>query len=84
MASGANDRVTSAMGFESKVMATTSALGLVAHFANHRTQAERDLEEFSWAAQYNKKLFDDLSALGADLENVVYYQVRGLEGAGHA
>lgn len=76
LAGGANDPLTEKVGFETKVMATTSALGLVAHFVNSRTQAERDLEEFSWAAQYNKPLFDKLAALGADLENVVYYQVR--------
>ena len=74
VASGASDGIIERLGFESKVMATSSALGLVAHFRNRRTAQERNLEEFSWASQYNKGLFEQLRALGADLENVVYYQ----------
>ena len=74
VASGASDGIIERLGFTSKVMATSSALGLVAHFRNRKTAQERNLEEFSWASQYNKRLFDQLRALGADLENVVYYQ----------
>ena len=36
------------------------------------TQEERDMEEFSWARQYNQPLFDKLKKLGVDLENCVY------------
>eukprot|EP00049_Salpingoeca_infusionum_P004427 m.79151 g.79151 ORF g.79151 m.79151 type:complete len:1531 (-) comp12559_c2_seq1:1806-6398(-) len=73
-AGGANDQVTTRLGFETTVMATSQALGLVAHWENNKTPEERHLEEFSWASQYNQPLFDQLRGLGADLENVVYYQ----------
>ena len=53
-------------------------MGLVAHWKNTKSQQERRLEEFSWACQYNQKLFAQLAALGCDLENVVYYQVCGM------
>lgn len=50
-------------------------MGLVAHWKNLKSAKERNLEEFSWACQYNQALFSRLSQLGCDLENVVYYQV---------
>eukprot|EP00730_Choanoeca_flexa_P014109 TRINITY_DN6044_c0_g1_i1.p1 TRINITY_DN6044_c0_g1~~TRINITY_DN6044_c0_g1_i1.p1 ORF type:complete len:1423 (+),score=361.94 TRINITY_DN6044_c0_g1_i1:32-4270(+) len=72
-AAGAADSITSRLGFASSVMATSSALGLVVHYRRNNSPREREMEEFSWARQYNQPLFDKLKALGADLENCVYY-----------
>ncbi|EDQ88761.1 uncharacterized protein MONBRDRAFT_26045 [Monosiga brevicollis MX1] len=72
-ASGASDGVTDGLGFKRNVMSTSAALGLVAHWTKGRSQQERDMEEFSWSRQYNQALFGKLRALGADLENCVYY-----------
>jgi len=73
-AGGSNDAMTHALGFESTVLGTSSAVGLVAHLKNSRTEPERRLEEFSFARQYRQELFGTLSSRGMDLENVVYYQ----------
>ena len=73
LCSGATDSLVARLGFEHTVLGTSVALGLVAHWRKGRTQQERDLEEFSWARQYNQSLFETLAQLGADLENCVYY-----------
>jgi len=70
-AGGASSQMAMDLGFTTVVTATSSALGLVAHFENTASPAERSIDEFSWSRQYNKELFASLTALGLDLENVV-------------
>ena len=61
------------VGYSAVKMA--DAIGIVASFHNTKTKEETLLSEFSWACQYNTKLFDDLKRkCRAQLENVVYYQ----------
>lgn len=73
-AGGCNDAFTQSMGFQSVVLGTSSAVGLVAHLENKASEAERNLEEFSLARQYFQELFQRMASKGMDLENVVYYQ----------
>jgi hypothetical protein len=57
LSGGSRDIILEQVGFKRKVMSTSAAMGLVAHFENGRTEGERNMEEFSWASQYNLKLF---------------------------
>lgn len=73
-AAGVGDALIPHLETDLQVVSTSTAIGLVANFVNTHTPAERTLEEFSWAAQYNRALFGKLHDVGVDLENVVYYQ----------
>lgn len=44
----------------------------MAHF--QRDASTRNLEEFSYAQQFKQREFNELKAMGLEIENIVYYQ----------
>jgi hypothetical protein len=56
-AGGSSDQMIQTLGFEQTVLGTSSAMGLVAHIQKLNSEAERKLEEFSFARQYRQELF---------------------------
>lgn len=75
---GASSKIAAAHGFKTiagGLGKEGKAIGIVANFQNTSTKEERDLRQFSWARQFNTKLFAELKEkVGADLENIVYYK----------
>jgi hypothetical protein len=73
-AGGATGPVRKFASIDNLVMHTGDAMGMVCHFENTGTAAERELNEFSWASQFNTELFGRLEDAGLPMENCVYYQ----------
>lgn len=73
-AGGVGDPLLTHVGFERKSVKLSNTMGIVAHFKRGGSQREQEMEEFSWSRQFKGKMFNELQRLGADLENIVYYQ----------
>eukprot|EP00441_Pelagodinium_beii_P043707 CAMPEP_0197636834 /NCGR_PEP_ID=MMETSP1338-20131121/12229_1 /TAXON_ID=43686 ORGANISM="Pelagodinium beii, Strain RCC1491" /NCGR_SAMPLE_ID=MMETSP1338 /ASSEMBLY_ACC=CAM_ASM_000754 /LENGTH=758 /DNA_ID=CAMNT_0043209147 /DNA_START=22 /DNA_END=2298 /DNA_ORIENTATION=- len=78
IAGGASSPLAQTLGLRSvacELRGKGSAIGVVANFVNHREAGEMALRQFSWARQFNVKLFQDLEDdTHINLENVVYYK----------
>lgn len=71
-AGGPRSLVWSSANLRFELVRSAKATGLVANFCRRDAFGE-DLQEFSWAKQFNMPLFSDLKAkTSADLENIVY------------
>lgn len=73
---GGSSHLSQRLGLRSIVAGSkNSAIGVVANFVNKREPNEMNLRQFSWARQFNPKLFSHLEATSQiNLENVVYYK----------
>jgi hypothetical protein len=69
-AGGAHDLLLGQAGLARVELKGKEALGVVAHFQN---DGAGSVDEFSWASQFNRGMFERLRAAGLDLENVVHY-----------
>jgi len=78
IAGGASSPLAQKLGLRSvayELRGKGSAIGVVANFVNHREAGEMALRQFSWARQFNLKLFQELEEqTQINLENVVYYK----------
>jgi hypothetical protein len=75
-AGGVHDPVRSKYNFTVVTTKIANAVGLVTFFKNGQTAQERAIEEVLWAKQFDvPPIKEDLQAFGADMENLVYFQV---------
>jgi 2-polyprenyl-6-methoxyphenol hydroxylase-like FAD-dependent oxidoreductase len=74
-ADGRSSQAVQALNMGQVAQRSSQALGVVAHYQNGQTAAERNLRQCTWAKQFNSAMFEEMyQKTGADLENIVYYR----------
>ncbi len=77
-ADGEASKVASFVGFDKKETAYSLALGITANFENSKTKSQLGTAEVNVARHFKQAWFAKLaSEKGIELENMVYYKVRG-------